>query len=132
MNINSDVLPHVRLRLHLEHPALEACYNEGFDAAQEGADEDGNPYQTTSREHAFWQQGWWAGFYDEPRQFSPSSDADILNDGNAQENRLTGMMAANDDDYRNGQANRWWRRLGQVAGVVAVAVAAMELLDIAV
>lgn len=65
MNTGMNVLPDVRLRFHIEHPALEDCYREGYVAGMEDIREEDNPYEVDSVEHAHWQEGWWAGFYGE-------------------------------------------------------------------
>ena len=63
MSDTSILLPYLKLKFNLEYPGLEECYKEGFECAQQGLEEESNPYSKDSQEHAFWVEGWWDGFY---------------------------------------------------------------------
>lgn len=129
---NSEVLPHVRLQFHVQHPVLETCWNEGYDAASVEVAEEENPYQLGSSEYQQWSDGWWAGFYGEQRLFMKESKTEIISSQDCLEDTMTGLPAVNDEDYHGSNAVRWLGRIAAVAGIVAVAVAAIELLEIAV
>ena len=129
---NSEILPHVRLQFHAQHPVFEACWNEGYDSAEGDLSEEENPYGLETREYQQWNDGWWAGFYGEERLFAQATETEIVSKADCQEDVMTGLPAVNDDDYHALNAVRWLGRFATVAGIVAVAVAAIELLEIAV
>ena len=129
---NSEILPHVRLQFHAQHPVLEACWNEGYDAANASLSEEDNPFQTQSTEYQHWNDGWWAGFYGDARLFAKTGDTEIVSTKQCQEDLMTGLPADNDEEYHSMNTVRWLGRIATVAGIVAVAVAAIELLEIAV
>lgn len=67
MNDLNVLLPHIKLRLNIDHPSYEECYVYGYECAVADVSEEENPYTVGSREHEQWAEGWWAGFYgDEP------------------------------------------------------------------
>lgn len=73
MSGHEDVVPYLRLMLNVQHPGLEECWIEGYQSAQDEIDEEDNPYQSCTREHEHWLQGWWEGFY------GPEASTGIVN-----------------------------------------------------
>lgn len=65
MNNDKSLLSDLKLQFNINHPNLEECYGEGFDSAIEEIAEESNPYPANSLEREYWQEGWWAGFYQE-------------------------------------------------------------------
>lgn len=126
MYTTKDVLPHLRLRFNIEHPGFEECYQDGFQAAQSNLLDDENPYQEGSSEHQYWSEGWWAGFYDEEAALS-----DEVVQAQADTPAYFNQKAANEDDFGRSEVVVWATRVAKIAGVIAVAVAAFELLDMA-
>ena len=57
------LLPHLKLRLHIDYPDLEECYAEGYEASCNDCTETSNPYPTKTAEHEHWNDGWWDGIY---------------------------------------------------------------------
>ncbi len=43
---------------------------EGYESANDNIDADANPYLIDSEDYHYWQEGWWAGFYNEEPSFS--------------------------------------------------------------
>lgn len=126
MYTTADVLPHLRLRFHVEHPGLEECYHEGIVAAQADVEEDENPYPQNTPEFEYWCEGWWDGFYENEQMLdteiiSSSQEKKVLND----------TVAANEDKFDNSGVALWATRVAKIAGVIAIAVAAFELFDLA-
>jgi hypothetical protein len=69
MNDTKELLPHLKLRFHIDHPNLEECYAHGYECALDEIGEEANPYQEGSIEYDQWVEGWWAGFYGEKPLF---------------------------------------------------------------
>lgn len=65
MNDTNVLLPHIKLRLNIDHPSYEECYAYGYECALAELDEESNPYREGSDECEHWLEGWWAGFYGE-------------------------------------------------------------------
>ncbi len=71
--------PYVKLQLNINFPDLEDCYLEGYEAAQQELGEELNPYSECSAAFEQWQEGWWAGLYNEAPLVAPlEKDADVI------------------------------------------------------
>ena len=66
---NTTILPYVKLSLHIENPDLDDVWRDGYKSAEASELEESNPFFAGSTEHEFWEQGWWAGFYQEEPLF---------------------------------------------------------------
>lgn len=127
MNTEQQILPHVRLQFHIQHPSLDDCWSEGYEYASTNMPEGDNPYKAGTSEHEYWQQGWWAGFYGEQPLFNTGGD---LGD-NSNVVDIRDYKAANAPDYEPSNVRRWAGRVAKIAGVIAITVAAVELIDLA-
>src|SRR3990167_3178011 len=66
MNMNEiNMVPDLKLRFNINCPDLEECYSEGYESALEEIAEENNPYKEGTLEHEYWQEGWFAGLYEE-------------------------------------------------------------------
>lgn len=110
MNEMTALLPHLKLRFHVEHPTLEECYAYGYECAMADIPEDDNPYQLGSAEREQWLEGWWAGFYNDQPLFS----FEVL-----PEDAAPALDSANDVVYHKEQTHYLLRVL-EIAGVIAV------------
>ena len=70
MNEIQELLPDIKLRFNIDHPSLEECYLFGYECALANMTDEENPYREGTQEYEQWQEGWWAGFYDEKPVFS--------------------------------------------------------------
>lgn len=70
MSQYNDILAFSRLKLHVDKPDFEEVWLHGYESAFSDEDELMNPYDPESHEHQLWQDGWWAGFYEEDPLFS--------------------------------------------------------------
>ncbi len=70
MSQDNDILACSRLQLHLDKPDFEEVWLHGYESAFSNEDESVNPYHLGTREYQQWQDGWWAGFYEEDPLFS--------------------------------------------------------------
>ena len=122
MSIEKELLPHLRLELNLKYPDLDVCATEGYDSAVHNRDESDNPYQDGTPEARYWSEGWWRGFY--------APEATKVQKG-ATLSRLAVRKAVNEPCWNNEHVLRWSANVVKVASVVAVTVAAIELLDLA-
>lgn len=66
----NEILPHLKLRMNIQHPDFEDCYLDGYDSALNDMTEEANPFPIGSNEHQYWVDGWWDGFYGEEALFS--------------------------------------------------------------
>ncbi|HAF87338.1 MAG: transmission trait enhancer LetE [Legionellaceae bacterium] len=64
MNDTTALLPHMKLKLNIDHPSLEESYVFGYECAQASMPEEENPFASQSAEHRAWTDGWWDGFYE--------------------------------------------------------------------
>lgn len=67
---DEQLLAYARLQLHIAMPTLEDAWLDGYESVQTQKDEPANPYPDDSIEYHHWQDGWWAGFYNEPPLFT--------------------------------------------------------------
>jgi hypothetical protein len=74
MNETAFLLPHIKLRLTIDHPNIEECYAYGYESAVAEISEDDNPYLPKTIAYEQWQEGWWAGFYEEKPLFPSIND----------------------------------------------------------
>ena len=72
-----------RLIFRTNTPSFEEVWLEGYDDFDALEHDAVNPYSATSREHQYWDDGWWASFYAEERLFNlagqvnPSAIAEV-------------------------------------------------------
>lgn len=59
-----------RLIFRAHTPYFEEVWLEGYDDFEALEDDASNPYPAASREHQYWDDGWWAGFYGQARLFN--------------------------------------------------------------
>jgi len=122
MNDITALLPHIRLRLNMEHPDLEECYTDGYECAKAQLEEEDNPFAAGSLESEQWLEGWWAGFYgDEPLFTLESLDAN---------DRVEEPTAANDDDYHPLYSRFVTTFLKITGALAATAVVGYQVLDL--
>ena len=132
MNTSVDTLGHLRLQFHIQHPALDAVWMEGYTfATAEGAEEE-NPYPANTKENEYWTQGWWSGFYGEAPLFDLSTVSEITSYTQHELADVAMQDAANEPEWVNPSVRLWAGRVAKLAGAIAVTVAAIELLDLAV
>ena len=74
MNELNQLLSYLKLRVNIDYPTYEEIYLFGYDCAKAQLAEDENPYKEGSKQHAQWQEGWWAGFYQEKPLFNMDPD----------------------------------------------------------
>ena len=130
MHNTNDILPYLRLKLNVEHPDLEDCWREGYDSALKGISSDSNPFKPHSREYEYWEEGWWAGLYEEVPLFE-SDVSDVVS------SKIPGTLAqvssgeaANEEKWWEPEMRKWAFRLTKiVATLAATAVVGYQLLD---
>lgn len=67
---DQTLLADLRLKLNIEHPALDDAWLEGYQNGHRNLTEASNPYRSGSEAYQYWREGWWAGFYGEEPIFS--------------------------------------------------------------
>jgi hypothetical protein len=119
MNDITALLPHVKLRFNIEHPNYEECYLFGYECAIAELSEDDNPFPEGSQEAEQWQEGWWAGFYEEKPLFDLSTMDEI---------QLDKEKAANDQQYNK---NSFLTLVFEISGAIAAsAIVGYQLLEL--
>lgn len=128
MKKSTQVLPHVRLQFHIQHPSLEECWEEGRVAEFSGYDESDNPYPENSSKAQHWQDGWWAACYGEvDKAQSLSTEADHDTSAVAK----SCQPAANEPQWNEVKPKKRWTQALKVAGAIASLVAAELAVDAA-
>ncbi len=92
MNDTTTLLPDLKLRFTIDHPNIEECYTDGYEAALAELDEEVNPYKPDSSEYEQWANGWWDGFYGDKPVFDAASEYEV-------ETAFEEIVAANDLNY---------------------------------
>ena len=65
-----DAAAQYRLIFRINTPYFEEVWLEGYDDFEALENDAVNPYPATSREHQYWDDGWWASFHAEERLFN--------------------------------------------------------------
>lgn len=124
--VDKLALGYAKLKLHIAYPALEECWLEGYESAQQQIEEENNPYEYGSTEYYSWADGWWAGFYNE----EPIFQAEKL-DQSTIEKLNTNEPAANESHFISEKTATWLKRGFQIATLLLIAAAAYEFTDLA-
>ena len=128
MKEKNDVLADIKLRFNLEHPNVEDCYVLGYECAKEDLQESANPFKEGSLESDYWQEGWWAGFYNEVPLFELSEHQEAIESRVQEEKPNT--LAANDSAYQE-QEYGFFRKIWEITGVIAVsALVGYQVIDL--
>jgi hypothetical protein len=67
--LNRMALSYAKLQLNIDMTDLEENWLDGYECAQRDVGEDANPYAMGTKEYHEWNEGWWAGFYNEEKVF---------------------------------------------------------------
>ncbi|MCW5588682.1 MAG: hypothetical protein KIT27_03370 [Legionellales bacterium] len=124
---NRDYLPELLLQMEIAHPDYEDVWFEGYDQGQRGISEASNPYKKQSREYHYWQEGWWAGFFNEPSVFAAPVEETI-------QSGVVGdvkVRCANDNEMQPTYRLNAGKTLFTCLCAVFVTVAAYTLYDMA-
>ena len=65
-------IAHLKLHLHAQTgiaPSLEQCWMEGYFMSSHGQEDLSCPYLKGSKEHQFYEEGWFSGYYGEDPLF---------------------------------------------------------------
>lgn len=62
---DSMLLGLCQLQFHINNPDLEDAWDDGYEHGCAEYAESSNPFPKNSQEYHHWQNGWWAGFYNE-------------------------------------------------------------------
>lgn len=67
--LEQNALSYAKLKLNVDVPDLDENWLDGYESAQSDSPEEANPYQIGSTEYQQWNEGWWAGFFNEEKLF---------------------------------------------------------------
>lgn len=125
-----SILGDLKLRLNIEYPSLEECYAQGYESACEESVEENNPYQKGSKEFKFWQDGWWAGFYQEEPVFDISAFITKESSLHAEKVHDEEGLAANEESFLHlphGFMVNFFKITGIIAASAVVGYQVLEL-----
>lgn len=115
--MNEDILlPHLRLKLNLEHLNYESCYCDGYIAASEEHDVDDCPFEENSQQHKYWLEGWWAGFYGEAPLFDLELERHVETITQEAESTQVDVEGAANDPFFTGVS---FSQVARIAGALA-------------
>jgi ribosome modulation factor len=123
------LLPHLRLKLNLEHLNFESCYCDGYLAAAEDRKIEDSPFKENSKEQEYWLEGWWAGFYGEEALFDLELERAVESVGSEHltEVQFKDEKAANDPTF----SGIVFGKVARVAGAIAAtALIGYQVLDL--
>lgn len=120
MNDNTNLLPHLKLLLTIDHPSYEDSYCFGYECAEAFMNEEENPYVQGTEEHNHWLEGWWAGYYGEEPLFKLTgvNEPDVA------------LTAANDKAYHFDYSVFIANVLKITGALTATAVLGYQILDL--
>lgn len=118
-----QALASAKLILNTQLFDLEDTWSQGYEASQSALTELDNPYDKQTKAHHYWQEGWWAGTYNETPLFEvacASSQIDV--------NTLIEQPSLQEKpfDYKT-----FIRRTIQFSSVAVIAAVGLELADVA-
>ncbi|MFN7097548.1 MAG: hypothetical protein ACK4PR_08320 [Gammaproteobacteria bacterium] len=67
--LEQNTLAYTKLKLNMDIPDLDENWLDGYESAQHEHPEEANPYQLGTAEYQQWNEGWWAGFFNEEKIF---------------------------------------------------------------
>lgn len=123
------LLPHLRLKLNLEHLNFESCYCDGYQAALDERAVEESPFKEDSKEQEYWLEGWWAGFYGEAPLFDLELErvVESVDSEHLASAQFKDKSAANDEAF----SGIVFGRVARVAGALAAtALIGYQMLDL--
>lgn len=123
MNDMNVLLPHIKLRLNIDHPGYEECYAYGYECAVAEIAEEDNPFAEGCDEFEQWAEGWWAGFYGEEPLFpltETRGDAPVVEE----------MAAANEHEYHPFMDGLIEKCLNITGALLATALVGYQVFDL--
>ena len=121
---NNNALAYAQLRFQVDVPSLEETWLDGYQAGSHDKPEESNPYAMDSKEYAFWNEGWWAGFYQETPLF------DLSGAVHAVENKVATQQKNNvDSNAVIKTPSRYIIRTIQVFAAILAAAMCYQLAD---
>lgn len=131
MTTNNNILPHLRLKFHVDHPGLEECWAEGYEAAQLNQPEESNPYTDNTTEFQHWNEGWWSGFYEEEPITELTSKRELTPPAFTEITEVAVRPAANESHWTGADVKTYAKRVAKIAGAIAATgVVVYQILDI--
>lgn len=74
---DKQILAHLRLHLAAQMTDVEQCWQEGYDSCGQNLDATDNPYEQSSKEYHYWNEGWWCSYYNEDPVFNERMATDF-------------------------------------------------------
>ncbi|MBS0358075.1 MAG: hypothetical protein JSS53_02225 [Proteobacteria bacterium] len=126
MNGSTQIFPYLQLQMNLQHPCLEDCWLDGYDAARDNQAEESNPYKPNTAEFLQWSEGFWSGFYGEQPLFETHNNMGVM--ATQYISQVSSQPAANEHFWNNPRVRLWATRTLKVAGAIAASIAMYEFL----
>lgn len=124
---NRDILPYIRFLTSIQKPDLQGVWLDGKDCAKSNLSLDENPFPKDSKEYLYWNEGWWAGLYDEDK---------IVSRQNNVVSTLKAMFAkkpANDSIFSDkSPIAAWFNNVSFIFGTFMSGFLCYELVDAAI
>ncbi|MBY0545367.1 MAG: hypothetical protein K2Q14_07470 [Gammaproteobacteria bacterium] len=74
-----DAQCYSKLKFKMDFPEIQDTWLDGYESAQKGGQEETNPFSPGTLGFEHWNEGWWAGFFEEPALFNWTDTALINN-----------------------------------------------------
>lgn len=92
----------LKLLLYTAMPASEGAWSAGFEAVCTDLQIDDNPFEPDDPEFKCWENGWWAGFYEE--DVLTAELLDELKQYHSMESKVANNLASSADNHENQRA----------------------------
>ena len=111
MKANKEQDSHLKMVLSIQCPSLEVAWMEGYAYGQNDYKDSANPYHHQTNIYQYWQEGWEAGFYNEPALF-PEYAIEVEPDVENVDEKVTAINAS--------RYGKWFYAVGALVGTAAL------------
>ncbi len=123
---------YLRFLKSIQKPDLEGVWLDGRDCAEHQLSLRDNPYSKDSKEHLYWNEGWWAGFYEEEPLSLLSESTSVVTDNNKTLSNIMSKKAINNSISKGIKIiSEWVEDISFIAGTFMTGFIIYELVDIA-
>ncbi|NQY43237.1 MAG: hypothetical protein HRT87_07845 [Legionellales bacterium] len=122
---------YVRFLKSVQKPDLEGVWLDGRDCAENKLSLQENPYNKDSKEYFYWNEGWWAGFYEEEQISLLNESVSLIKNRNLSSKLDKKKSMKNSFKKVIDEINNWVEDIGYILGTFMGGIIVYELVDLA-
>lgn len=128
-----DITPYIRFLQSVQMPDLNGVLLDGRDSAENGLLLEDNPYPKHSKEYLYWNEGWWAGFYEEENaSLFSTNTATAKNTSKIADNKSLNNSINEALNKSRKAISDWVESVSFIMGTFMVGYLSYELVDIVI